>query len=530
MAAYITLKDDLDDLMAGFDDNTAITDNQRAQWRRKGRKAAITQVSFGCNGKSNPNPLRLLEEDGWDGKPVGSLTGRSAQSFFDYNENHVFPPLRDLVRIGIFFGLDIYRTTLLALKGEWEQFFGKTIQNYRPNIGQHLLDLLKDADVHGRRQANNRFNPDTKTLYDELEYHQRLASNAGYTITTFDTLVQHMISEGLHWDRNTGRSIARFAEAEHNRINLLRNGTTAEQEAFWIARMTWQQMQVELDDIHLRIENCRLKNRQTERRWLGVFGTQEIDLQAALFRVLDLERRLLLLRSNPELTLQELEAAVRDEEEEHRRRQNALKSQAVMALVLSRQSGDGSPMSQEQIQNYHTECKRLVRKIYKRIHPDHLENDPDYQALTERQKEELNQLLMACLEPDSDELSIPKGFIQADMRSPEGLQRVLVRIQEILDHAGIDLPAGSAIQGDTLTEQLEWLTSETVRLERDLAEALERLNALAGDATIKRKNDILDLPEQHDSIKAELKQQIDGHTARSTELEAELAGLLRKGV
>jgi hypothetical protein len=175
-------------------------------------------VSFGCNGKSNPNPLRLLEEDGWDGKPVGSLTGRSAQSFFDDNENHVFPPLRDLVRIGIFFGLDIYRTTLLAINGEWEQFFGKTIQNYRPNVGQHLLDLLKDADVHGSRQA--------------------------------------------------------------------------------------------------------------------------------------------------------------------------------------------------------------------------------------------------------------------DMRSPEGLQRVLVRIQEILDHACIDLPAGSAIQGDTLTEQLEWLTTETVCLERDLAEALARLTGL----------------------------------------------------
>jgi hypothetical protein len=101
---YTLLKDDLDELIAGYESNEAITENQRRQWRKVGKKAAITHLSFGYDGKNNLNPLRLLLIDGWDDEPVGSMTSRSAQSFFDYNENHVFPPLRDLVRVGIFFG------------------------------------------------------------------------------------------------------------------------------------------------------------------------------------------------------------------------------------------------------------------------------------------------------------------------------------------------------------------------------------------------------------------------------------------
>lgn len=528
MTDYYLLKDDIDDLIAGYESNDAITENQREQWYKEGKKAAITHTSFGCGGKKYSNPLRLLKADGWNGEPVGSFTGRSAQSYFDYNENHVFPPLVDLVRIGVFFHLSLYRTCALALKGEWESFFAKTVNNYRANTGVRLIDILKDRSGHEMREANNRFNPDTQVLFDTLEYYQKQATAVGYNIKSFDIMIQNMLKNELHWKRNEGRSVAAFAEAEQKRLALLREGTTAEQEAYWTARMSWQQSQSELDDIHLQIENFRLKNREIERRWLCEFGKQEIDIQVNTFKFIDLERRLLLLQTNPGMTLEELETVVENEEEKHFQQQRKLKSKALISELLDKRDIEGTPSSHEILINHQKECKRLIRKIYKLIHPDSLEAHPKFLDLTDNQKEELNQFLIACLEPDSDELGFPKGFFNADMRSPEGLARVLARIQEVLDNAGLEIPSGVFIRGETLAEQLVWLNREIERLEKDRVLALDRLKDIAADPEVKRKQKLLDQPEQHQQIKEEMQKKIEELQTAIRNLEVELAKILTK--
>jgi hypothetical protein len=429
-----------------------------------------------------------------------------------------------------FSGLDLYRISALVLKGEWEVFFAKSVNNYRANTGNRLIDILKDGTDHAMREANNRFNPDTQALFDALEYHQKLASSVGYSIRTFDSMIQNMLKKELHWQPNGGRSIAAYAEAEQKRLALLREGTMAEQEAFWIARMSWLQIQSDLDDIYLQIENHRLKNREIERRWLCIFGTQEIDLQAMTFKSIDLERRLMLLQANPGMNAEQLETAVKDEEEKHRRHQRELKTNAIIAGLLEKPHIEGVPASKEMLLDHQKECKRLIRRIYKLIHPDSLETHPRFSALSDKQKEELNQFLLACLEPDSAELGFPKGFMNADMRSPEGLERVLARILEVLVNAGLETPTGVTIQGETLTEQLSWLNREKVRLEKDRAIALERLHVIADDPEIKRKNVLLDLTEKHQEIKEEMQCKIEYLRSNIRGLEANLATLMGNGV
>ena len=529
MIKYTLLKDDLDELIAGYESNPNISENQRRIWHKEGKKVAIPHVSFGYNGKNNSNPLHLLKEDGFDGQPVGSLLGSTVRGFWDYGDWHIFPPQRDLVRIGIFFGLDLYRITALALKGEWEKFYGQTLNNYRANTAEvPLIDILKRADNHDLHAANSRFNPNTRALFDLLEFHNRVATQTGYSAETFDSMVQNMLKKELHWKANAGREIALFSSEEIQRFKLLREGTTAQQEAFWIARMSWNQLYSDCDDINLRIENIRLQHREIERRWLTIFGALEVMLQEVMIRCNNSERRLLLIQANPEMNPEQLDKAVAAEEEKQQKRLQSLKYKAEIANALEQPEIDGTAMDQQMIRDYKKECKRLIREIYRLIHPDLLENHPNYQDLTEKQKDELQQFLMASLEPDKDELGVPKGFINADMRSPDGLRRVLERIREILDSAGIDITVDTTIKGNTLQEQMTWLNKEIERLERNIAFAVAHFRAMSEDRDVQRKRALLDLPEQHEKIKQEMKEKIDFFTKQTGELDSELAQFFQR--
>jgi hypothetical protein len=143
--SYYYLKDDLSDVIDEYETNPAITKEQRRIWKRQGPSHAITQRML---GNTDEKSLRLLEEDGFDGNTVGSLSSKSAQRFWDYNTGHIFPPTRDLVRFGVFMHLDIYRIVALVLKGEWERFFGQDVKCWRANLGMRLSEMLPESIGH----------------------------------------------------------------------------------------------------------------------------------------------------------------------------------------------------------------------------------------------------------------------------------------------------------------------------------------------------------------------------------------------
>jgi len=476
------LKDDLDDLIREYPSNDRITPNQRKQWRKEGRKAAITHPML---GKDHPNCLKLLSEDGFDGRPVGSLSSRAAEGFWDYNTGHIFPPMKDLIRFGVFMKIDIYQLLTLILKGEWERFFAHHVNGWRPNAPDALLiDILKQANVQKMREASRNFNPDTQEIFDLFEHYGKVATQAGYNARQFDTLAQEIILKELHWRAGNSKAVVHF------------------------------------------IQNRRLKNREIERQWLCIFGDLEVELFEQKIRLIMLERKILLKQTDPELTLESLDGKLGKDETTFQKSLENLKHETAIAPALEKSESGGAPVEEQKLADYHKECRTLVRKIRFLIHPDHLDHHPNYSKLTDNQKKELSEILQECLNIDTDELGFPKGFIEHEMRSAQGLKRVLERIEIILSAAGIDLNAEYEIQGRILKEQLEWLCRENQWLEKEIAAAKSTLEALMKNQDILRKQGILGLPDQHAKIREDLKKKAETDREKADHLEQELLNMI----
>ncbi len=259
--SYTSLAEDLTVLIDSYADNPLISEHQRGIWKPEGRTKDVTH---GMLGRDHPKALRLLEADGYDGQPVGSLSSRSAESFWYYNENHVFPPTDDLIRLCIFMRLDLYRIVAMVLKGKWEEFFAREVCAWRANVGKDLSELLEKEDEMGK--ALSEFNPDTgdllsrllenanidlsktrssllqetesgagplSTVVDELmgelpSYGIRWLVEAKYAPDTFDTLVQTMLLNKLHWVATTSAELDHFRRHTVEEIVVCIQGTDDE--------------------------------------------------------------------------------------------------------------------------------------------------------------------------------------------------------------------------------------------------------------------------------------------------------------
>lgn len=530
MNRYVLLKDELDSYIDSYDANPGITPNQRARWRREGKTRAITHPMLGTNGKTNPDCLRLLTEDGHDGYPVGSISPGQAERIWDYNTSHAFPPARDLVRFSVFMHLDCYRTLALVLKGEWERYFGYTLKGWRTNNARNLflIDILKGTTEQEMRQANSKFSPNTQDIFDLLELHGKIASGAGYTGSNFESLVREMIHGEYHWVGQDNKTLAHFIATETERMHRLREGNAEEQQAFWLARCSWTQLQADLDDLHVRIENTRLANREAERQWLAVFGDLELELEKLEAKIWSLERRILIKQNDPALGLEAVDNLLAADEKMRQKLLEDLRFMVGIAPFLQKADLCGTAAGPEQKNDYQRECKQLIRQIYTLIHPDHLENHPKYHDLTDRQREELKTILLACLEIRPEELGVPKGFIEHDMRTPDGLRRVLERVELILEKAGIDIKIDAEIQGETIQEQLVWLEEACQKLEKDHQAGRSTLKAMMENADIRQKLALLDLPEQHDKVREDIRKKIDDNKTKVEALTREVQALFEE--
>jgi len=86
---------------------------------KRGKRLTHTMMS-----KDHPKALRLYLREDEAGELVGSLKKSSAERFWQYHDStHVFAPVADLIRLGVFCHLDFYHGIALRLKGLWEKFY-----------------------------------------------------------------------------------------------------------------------------------------------------------------------------------------------------------------------------------------------------------------------------------------------------------------------------------------------------------------------------------------------------------------------
>jgi len=565
---YESLGEDLTTLIASYVDNPFVTKYQREIWHPEGRKRAITHAMF---GNDHEKALQLLEVDGYDDRPVGSLRGRSAESFWNYNDNHVFPPTDDLIRLGIFMHLDVYRLLALALKGKWEEFFAREICEWRANVGKNLSELLQEEDK--MEEALSRFNPDTRELLSLLLDHaniditrtkSRLGQDTGHGLQTidtvvedlmeklpqygvgwliearyspdaFDTLVQTMLLNKMHWVATESGELHHFKKHAVEEIAVCTQGTDGERHSYWRLNQARIQLLMNLDDVYLQVEGIRLQNEATHRKYLSVFGEHEIALREASFRRYELEQRILLKRADPKLSSDELDEQIQQKIDEMIRQLDELKDAAQFATLMDEKNqiwgeaaqalGFSKPLADEDKAAYIEKCKKILRKIYLLIHPDRLKNDPVYEDLTSKQRKELEDILNRVLEIKGSDLP-PGTFIESRYRSPAALQEILDRVRSILENAGINLDPGLEIKGDTLPERLEWLEKSIDLVEGYIRSAKLELQALMSDEDIQQKRSIISNEDKHDDIKKEMEEQTGQYRKMAEELEAELRELM----
>jgi len=155
------LGDDLDYIFENFRPNPI-------QVKKYPKPKRGKRLTHGMMSQDHPKALRLYFGEDEDGELVGSLKRCSAERFWQYNDSsHVFAPLPDLIRLGVFCHLDFYHGIALGLKGLWERFYAKESKS----SGGSLVEMLTDYD--NAKAVSEKFEPTCAELYELVNRYKR---------------------------------------------------------------------------------------------------------------------------------------------------------------------------------------------------------------------------------------------------------------------------------------------------------------------------------------------------------------------
>jgi len=267
-----------------------------------------------------------------------------------------------------------------------------------------------------------------------------------------------------------------FEARQEQEIALLREAGRKEEDEFWLKKSCWLAIQCELEDKLLLREDIRLKNFNVTMEWMALFGTVYIQLLEAQMLCHQLERRMAIKRAEPSLSDEEIDKRVKESIAEELASIKKVKGDALHAASLATlHEPEGEPMSDEQLDRYREEAKKIIREIWRLTHPDTL--NP---AFTERQSERLSDYFEQVVK-------IRKSEAQLDVRAVSVLRDILSSVKELYGLMGIDLEPKSVIQGDTLADQTAWLENEIQEIESQIQEVLAEIQAMSMDPDIREK-------------------------------------------
>jgi hypothetical protein len=535
---YANFVEDLKDRLTEYNDSfksdaeSRYPKRQREVWAPSGRCQAITQSTFGYDHEAC---LRLLEECGYDGAPVSSQKANTTRRWFEDSNGHIFPPRKDVLRVGLFFCLDFYTLLHWVLKSDFEEYLVKGDERFSPGTGQSLLNIIvsynEEPSWHNYFQdtlAAYQHQLDRESLFMLFERHWHLASTAGYNRNNFSTLIEDLFMENLLCYPNNSEKVDNFGAYQKKIIEQAQAGTREDQDALWRNRCVWQTLLDELDTTYVDIENARLKNAEVDQAYLRQFGPiiiQQTELETEI-RLTDL--RLFYLRKEPGITEEELDEKIRDTQQKLEREMADLKlrgAQAQGSVLVQAWSDFGVPMEPEDLDKEKEECKREIREIRKMVHPDVLMHDPVYAKLNDEQKKELEDIMLEALKIHSSELGYPPNFAYHDMRSLEGLRQVRRKVEAILKVNNIQVDLRYEIQGETIQEQIAWLNEEITLLENRLNAAKGQLAAMLADKDVKSKRRLLDDKEKRAEFEQQMEEEIKSLTIERDRLQEEISAI-----
>ena len=531
---YISFIEDLRYRTEEYNDSFAIGEEtrypkkQKEIWAPKNRNKAITQSSFGYD---HENCLRLLAENGYDGKPVSSRKINTTRRWFEDSKDHNFPPQKDVLRMGIFFCLDFYTLLHWVLKADFEEYLIKGDEQFKLNVGESVLIILekynqKEQSVFQSKLKEFQKDLNKKALYLLFENHWHLASTEILHFKNFSALIDDFFMENLIYYENHSEKILNFANYQKEIIKESQFGSIDDQETLWRYRGIWQTLIEDLDSIYIDIENTRLKNADIEQNYLKKFGTLIVELTEQENEItLNNERLSVVLRSAKYKSNDEIDKEVNETREKLEQTLADLKlkeASAKRSSLLNEWKSHGIPIDPETLEREKELCKKEIRSIRFMTHSDYLENNPVYAELTDEQKEELKEILIKALKIDNSELGYPPNFVNHDMRSLEGLQNVRRRIEEILKMNNIQVELSYEIQGETIFEKIAWLENEIIILKNRLNAAKGQLTAMLTDVGIQSKLALINNQDKQEDFIEKMEEKIESLKEENKELKSKI--------
>ena len=331
----------------------------------------------------------------------------------------------------------------------------------------------------------------------------------------------------LHFQALRSETFRDFVEKRTRETEVLKRGSAKERQNFWIAKCIWIEMEESQGDWLLRLEEARIANARVMHEFLKKFGDVYVSLKEQIMRVELLERRVMLKETAPNTTREQLDSQLEAIEEKEREKFEKLEYEAKIAPLIVELEATGQ-VDMETRNQYRKELKRVLRELYRTLHPESLVHKPEFERLTDEQRMHLKDLWHRSMEVREQELRQPQGAFGWELPALDKLLDILATAKSILAHAGLVVNTAYVIQGETIGERTEWLENR-IRISKETIRKIKAdIIALRKDKDVLEKKAILEAPSEHDDIRADMVRKTEEHARRGDRLENRLNELFDK--
>ncbi|MBN2878473.1 MAG: hypothetical protein JXN65_02475 [Clostridia bacterium] len=521
---------ELENYLENWGNNRKKTDAQRAMYPKKIRRDMLgNEVIQDKNGEKDC--IRLLKEDGWDGGYVGSVAPQTAKEYYWKKDNQVYPQIRDLLRIGLFFHEDFYRILVLIIKSDCERYIYNCLLRDGLDGGIDSITLIENIKIDNKYLVDYAFDIRKRMKIDDLynlfEEHNSLASVNGYDRSTFEALIMDIAVNKVQAYALRSEYVEKFISDRVKESHVLADEGFTDKELYYKLKQSWTELRSSIEQLLLQQDEIRERNYKIRATWSKSFGKLKIEEDTLLNVKEKLEYLINLKESNMDKSYEEIiqlvEATIgekRKELEEEMRKIEFLISSAKMLdqkELLARIGGSGMSMTdQMNMENKIKEMqKSLFWKVFKLTHPDKTKNE----NFTEEQILELETLFKSIGDlKETHNLDIMETMVL--------LESILRKVERIWSSMGVNTDDFEMdILNSDPAEIIKKLEIKLECLEEEEAKIRNEIFILLNDSEINAMeivlaNDETSRMEEHrykDRI-SKLKQEIKEYKETVTEL------------
>ncbi|MEO5327035.1 MAG: hypothetical protein H7829_02210 [Magnetococcus sp. THC-1_WYH] len=430
-------------------------------------------------GKDHPDALLLETDRHGDNEPVGEVQGSTALHYFWTGANNYRRPSdRFLARFARFMELPLERGLCLVLKGQFQRQFAEEAVGGNPRIEEpngHTYECHRQEVERLCRvfvPGNQKNCLDTEGIFNLFEGMGNWVTHSGYDLNSFKALVDTIILHQVHLVANKGPLMDTFVATHRTQLERLNAVSLEKQDLFHRLNFRRLSLEAETGDQMFEREQLFLRLAKINQKWMKEFGDAYISLVEARKALLKVEKMLELKAYDPDLIRGELEFRVNEGIEKAEEQLKSIMEEMNMARMMGLPGIETmapfelTKVGDKERNDYEQECKKVLREIDKRTHPDSTIHEKNFTR-------EQNDKLKAYFEEAQSfkkRLCKYSGFdTLLDIVPLDKLKNTLALVEALWESAGIDFDeVRMVIRGETIEEQLTWLSQEVERLEEKI--------------------------------------------------------------